>query len=414
MSGHCTTHVWLLALLWWAAGCPPTAGSDGHPATDAASAPENQAAAGPAWRPGWERPPVIDVHTHIMPHGLARLAQVVEDNGLGLVVNLSGGSVEQAWEVSRLMRKRFPAVVSFYNPDWKKRDLPDFGAREAAALERAVRQYGLRGLKVSKALGLYLRDAAGERIPVDWPGLDPLWRKAGDLGIPVAIHTSDPRAFWEPATPDNERYAELALHPSWSFHGPEWPSREQLLAERDRVLARHPDTTFICVHLGNNPEDLDYVDRLLDTYPNALVDTSARVGEIGRHPPAAVRAFFIKHKERVLFGTDLGLGQTGIMLGSSGEVPPTMEDVKPFYDAHWRFFEGNERGIPHPTPIQGAWPVDAIDLPDDVLHALYHGNAERVLKLQRGAAPAFAPPLPTPAPPPERPDAPATRPPGQP
>ncbi len=401
MSGRVGTRLVSLLLALCVAGCPRPTGDAGHPAPDAAAAPENGATSGPSWRPGWKRPPVIDVHAHIMPHGLARLARVVEDNGLGLVVNLSGGSVEQAWEVSRLMRERFPALVSFYNPNWKNRHQPDFGAREAAALERAVRQYGLRGLKISKALGLYLRDAAGGRIPVDWPTLDPLWKKAGELGIPVAIHTSDPKAFWEPPTPDNERYEELALHPSWSFHGPEWPSREQLLAERDRVLARHPDTTFICVHLGNNPEDLGYVDRLLDTYPNAVVDTSARVGEIGRHPPEEVRAFFIKHKDRVLFGTDLGLGQTGIMLGSGGEVPPTMEDVKPFYDAHWRFFEGKERGIAHPTPVQGAWTVDAINLPDDVLHALYHGNAERVLELRR-------------APPTARPDAPATRPPGDP
>ena len=291
------------------------------------------------------------------------------------------------------MQQRFPALISFYNPDWKGRHQPGFGEREAAALEHTVRDLGFKGLKISKALGLYLKDASGARIPVDWPELDPLWRKAGALGLPVAIHTGDPKAFWEAPTPDNERYAELALHPSWSFHGPQWPSREELLAERDRVIARHPRTTFLCVHFGGNPEDLDAVERLLETYPNVVIDTAARLGEIGRHPPDRVRALFLEHRDRILFGTDLGLGKGGIMLGSTGAVPSTMDDVKPFFDAHWRFFEGRERGIPHPTPVQGDWTIDAIGLPDEVLHAVYHGNAERLFGL--GERSPEAPPIPT-------------------
>ena len=62
---------------------------------------------------------------------------------------------------------------------------------------------------------------------------------------------------------------------------------------------------------------------------------------------------------------------------------PSMADVKPFYDAHWRFFEGSERGIAHPTPIQGDWTIDAINLPDDVLDHIYYKNALRILKLEK-------------------------------
>ncbi len=145
------------------------------------------------------------------------------------------------------------------------------------------------------------------------------------------------------------------MHPGWSYADGSVPPRLQLLAERDRMVAKHPKTTFICVHFGSNSEDLAYVDKLLDTYPNVVIDTAARLGEIGRHPPAeTVRAFFIKHRKRILFGTDLGLSAQGIMLGSTGADEPTMADVKPFYDAHWRFFEGKERGIPHPDADSGA------------------------------------------------------------
>jgi predicted TIM-barrel fold metal-dependent hydrolase len=335
--------------------------------------------AGPPWRPGYERPPVIDVHAHIYPDGLGRLEKAMVDNGLAMMINLSGGDLESAAETQALVAM-FPRMLAFFNVDWR-RSADGFGLATATDLEKAVKNHGFRGLKIPKVLGLYLRDALGKRIPVDWPELDPLWKKAGELGVPVAIHTADPKAFWLPPTPDNERYEELSVHPRWSFHGPQWPDRLALLGELENVFRRHPETTFISVHFGNNAEDLDDVDRVLDTYPNVYIDTAARLGELGRHPPEKVRAFFIEHKTRILFGTDIGLSQQGIMLGSQGREEPTEADIKPFYDAHWRFFEGHERGIAHPTPIQGRWTIDAIDLPDDVLEHLYWKNAARLLAI---------------------------------
>ena len=341
----------------------------------------------PAWRPGYVRPPVIDMHTHLHGKVLPRLKKVMSDNGLATVVNLSGGGSARGVNQSVALSQAFPRIINFYSPIWRDRRRPGFGTRAAKRLEMVVKKWGYRGLKISKALGLYLKDGSGQRIPVDWPELDPLWRKAGALGVPVAIHTGDPKAFWEPLTPKNERYEELNLHPNWSFAGGVYPSREALLAERDRVIARHPKTTFICVHFGNNPEDLDAVGRLLTTYPNVMIDTAARLGEIGRHPPEQVRAFFIRHRKRILFGTDIGLSPVGIMLGSQGAEPPTVKDIKPFYEAHWRFFEGRARGIAHPTPIQGRWTIDAIALPNDVLDDIYWKNAARLLKLKATTRP---------------------------
>ncbi|MCB9732902.1 MAG: amidohydrolase family protein [Deltaproteobacteria bacterium] len=336
------------------------------------------------------------MHTHISPAGLPRLATIMKDNGIALVVNLSGGSIGRGVEKLTEIQKTSPArFVSFFNVDWRYRREPGFGRLMAQSLELAVKRYGYKGLKISKALGLGVDDADGHLLPVDWPELDPLWAKAGELGVPVAIHTGDPKAFWEPVTPENERYDELNVHPGWSYAGGDFPSRAELLAARDRVVARHPETTFICVHLGNNPEDLDYVEKLLATYPNVVVDVAARVPEIGRHPADRVRALFVKYKTRIVFGTDLGVGADYLMLGSVGDVPSTMADVKPFYDAHWRFFEGTEKGIAHPTPIQGRWTIDAIGLPDDVLELLYYKNALRLLKMD--AADLAPPPSPPPA-----------------
>ena len=102
--------------------------------------------------------------------------------------------------------------------------------------------------------------------------------------MPVVIHVGDPKAFWKPPTPDNERYDELKAHPEWSFYGQPVPSWAELFAAFERLVARHPKTTFIGVHFGNDPEDPARVAQLLDKHPNLVLDTAARVPEIGRQP----------------------------------------------------------------------------------------------------------------------------------
>jgi len=329
---------------------------------------------------GWKRPPVIEAHAHLS-YGAERLiTHIMKENGIKLMVNLSGGSpgpgIERALALADGMGGK---IVNFYNPDWGRINEPDFGVVEAHRLEMMVKRHGYRGLKISKHLGLGLRYKSGVLVQVDDPVLDPLWAKAGELAVPVAIHTSDPKAFFEPMTPENERWEELSVHPGWSFSDSAFPRRAELLAARNRVVARHPRTSFICVHFGNNPEDLSFVTDLLAQYPNAYLDISARVGEIGRHDPARVRDLFIRFQDRILFGSDIGISRRGLMLGSSGENPPGMKDVKPFYQAHFQFLETNEKKIAHPTPIQGRWTVDAIGLPPAVLDKVYYRNAEKLI-----------------------------------
>ena len=328
----------------------------------------------------------IDVHAHVSPVAYQVLPEVMEANGVSRMVNLSGGSTDErlskALEAAKPFRDK---IAVFANIDWSVIQSPNFGDSSAENLRRHVRM-GAAGLKISKHLGLGL--AREEKlVPVDDSALDPVWKTAANLGIPVSIHTSDPKAFFEPMGPENERMAELSLAPNWSFYGDEWPTRQALLAARDRVLARHPETTFILVHVANNPEDIDYVDALLDRYPNANVDLSARIGEIGRHTAERMRAFMIKHRKRILFGTDIMLsakpGPGGlylsVTLGSISEKPPGLADIKRFYDGHWAYLETTGEPIDHPVPIQGDWKVNPLGLPADVLEDIYFGNAERLI-----------------------------------
>jgi predicted TIM-barrel fold metal-dependent hydrolase len=328
------------------------------------------------------RPEIIDSHVHITPidDSVDRALKIFSKNGITRFCTKSAGFVgtgrfKATLEVKQRLGDRF---AFFVNLDWRGVDHPQWGLREAQRLEQAVK-LGARGVKIFKNLGVGVRTRDGKLLAVDDPRLDPIMEKAAQIGAIVAMHTSDPKVFFDAPTPENERYLELLFAPSWSFYGKDYPSRQSLLEARDRLIERHPQTTFLGIHLANNPEDIDYVDRILTKYPNLYVDTSARIGEIGRHPAEKVRKFLIKHQDRILFGSDLIVSPAGLQLGSLSIWPDDDSDADRFYRAHREYFETDHQRIDHPTPIQGDWKVDAINLPRDVLNKFYVRNAERLI-----------------------------------
>ena len=325
------------------------------------------------------RIPTIDAHVHVHPNEARALLRIMAANNVSRAINL--GILERLGipfsEGMRAFRRALgDRLVYFPAPDFSD-TAPGFGERMAEQLERKV-EGGACGLKVFKELGLRHRDADGNLIPVDDARLDPLWAKAAELDIPVLIHTADPVGFFQPLDEANELRDELRRRPEWHFYGPAFPSHDALLAQRNRVVVRHPGTTFIGAHLGNYPENLAYVDALLDRYPNLHVDTSARIGVFGRHPVHQVRAFFLKHQDRIVFGTDLILGWQGLADGTVDEE--RMAGIRHSYDAHWRFFETRDRQMQYPCfPATGRWAVDAIGLPDQVLEKLYTKNVGQLV-----------------------------------
>lgn len=342
----------------------------------------------------------IDVHTHIGPSGLDRALAIMDQWGIDGMVNLSGmvpgpprHMLERQLEMARASGGRI-AVFTNVNFVRAVRTRPaDYGVAMAEELSVA-KDMGAIGLKIPKGLGLGYVGPDGERVlAVDDPKLDPLFEEAGKLAMPVAIHTGDPKAFWQPADQKNERWDELQAHPEWSFFGEPVPSWAELYAQFERRVARHPKTTFIGVHFGNDPEDPDRVGQMLDKYPNLFIDTAARVPEIGRQDATKMRQFFEKYQDRILFGTDLGVGPTqeDMMYGSNGALPPTLEDERRYYQSTWRYFETRDKQFESPTPIQGRWKIDGIGLSEQVLRKLYFENAARILKWRPPTTPPKAP-----------------------
>jgi len=307
--------------------------------------------------------PVIDVHNHLGDlQNTKKYLEEMDKAGVWKCVSLDGRSAGDFYKehlrVSQEVSKdRF---LVYFAPDFSKIDEPDFGIKEARRLEESVKM-GIKGMKIFKALGLTIKDKSGKVVPVDDPRIDPLWAKCGELGIPVEIHVSDPNAFFTPIDQYNERYDELAAHPNWSFYGPQFPAKEDILAQRNRVIAKFPQTIFIGAHMGNLPEDLQRVGQWLDSYPNFYVDIDARINELGRQPYSA-RKFLIKYQDRVLFGTD---------------TPPNAEAYRIYY----RFLETDDEyfdpaGGHH---LQGRWMIYGIYLPDEVLEKIYNKNALRLI-----------------------------------
>jgi len=320
--------------------------------------------------------PVIEFHNHLRRlENTKKYLEEMDNAGVWKCVSLDANSADDFYKehlrVSQKVSKdRFLLRVSqkvskdrfllFFRPDLSKINEPDFGVNEAKKLEKAV-EMGARGLKISKVLGLSIKDKSGKLVTVDDPRIDPIWAKCGELGIPVVIHVSDPKAFFTPVDQFNERYDELGAHPNWSFFGDPYPSKQEILAQRNRVFARHPNTIFVGAHVGTLPEELHTVAMWMECYPNFYVTIDARISELGRQPYTA-RKFLIKYQDRILFGTD---------------TAPSAEAYRIYY----RFLETDDEYF-DPTGghhLQGRWMIYGVHLPDDVLEKIYNKNALFIL-----------------------------------
>lgn len=247
--------------------------------------------------------PAIDYHNHLDAQEPREVLRIMDECGIERVVNITMRTGQAALDMINKFHSVAPDRFSTYGwMDWTDLHFADFFQRSVERIEQLVER-GACGLKIWKDLGTSLRSADGELLRVDDERLAPVFDKAAELKVPIMFHIADPDAFFQPIDNHNERYEELAAHPEWSFYGSHF-NKQELLAQRDRVIARHPRTTFVAAHVAERPEDLFYVSKLLDANPNLYVDIGARCAELGRQPYTA-REFFIRHANRILFGTDL-------------------------------------------------------------------------------------------------------------
>ena len=323
--------------------------------------------------------PVIDVHNHLgrwlssdgdwIISDVSRLIDVMDTHDVRVIVNLDGmWGPEVTANVERYDSAYPGRFQTFCQLDWERLARPGGEAALIASLEDSVDR-GARGVKVWKNLGLTVHDADGSTILPDDPRVIAVLTRAGELGLPVLIHTADPKAFFAPADVHNERLDELLEQPDWWFGDADrYPGFDRLLAAHAALVIACPGTQFIGAHAGGAAEDLGLVEALFARAKNYTIDTAGRMAELGRQP-RRTKALIEAYPDRVLFGTDI--------------YPAEAEQ----FELHYRFFESRDEGFDYapgsPVPPQGRWSVSALGLDPATLKAVYAGNAERLLGLDR-------------------------------
>lgn len=323
---------------------------------------------------------VINVHRHFDaadPRAVAAELAVLDRVGGDVVVVLDGrwpgGGFEQ-W--AELKKKHPDRLVLFGNVDFGRRKQQTFFEDIVRDLE-VQHKLGCQGIKFFKQYGMEHRDAEDRLIAVDDPRMDPFFAKCGELGLPVLIHSADPKEYWYPRTYNSDHYGIEDRPRHWE--NPRMPSWETLIAQRNRLLAKHPRTTFVGAHMGSLTYDLQQLAETLDKFPNFHVECSARLRILGRLNPQAVRDFFTKYQDRVLFGTD-STALNGADAGDAQEVGAWLERGTRFYARHLEYFETDRFDLVEPYGFQSAWlRLAGAKLPPAVLEKFYHANAERLI-----------------------------------
>jgi predicted TIM-barrel fold metal-dependent hydrolase len=289
---------------------------------------------------------------------LNNLIREMDKLNMKVMVNLSGQTGNNIMQAIKNIKDNFPKrFIVFANVDFSRVGEKDWGEKAAKQLEEDVKN-GANGLKIFKNLGMSARDIDGKRIAVDDPRLDPVWKKAGDLKIPVLIHTADPKPFWDPMDEKNERWLELATHERRRRSNTDPGPWEQIIEEQHRMFKKHPNTTFINAHFGWYPNDLGTLSKLMDELPNMYVEFGAVIAEIGRQPKAA-KTFFEKYQDRILFGKD-------------SWVPEE-------YATYFRVLETEDEYFPYHKKYHAFWAMYGMGLPDAILKKIYYQNALRII-----------------------------------
>ena len=350
---------------------------------------------------------VVDVHTHWgapREEAVAAEIDVMDRMNLAAAVNLDAGRTDgtlPAWmKLKQSVPSRIAVFAKFTKKDFERVREPGFFDDLVRELEKAAKM-GIQGVKIWKDLGMLIEEGPGQRLRIDDSRLDPFWAKCGALGLPVFIHTADPKEYWYPLTYNSLHYGARAEEDQY-YRMPGMPRWEDLIAQRDHVLEKHPKTTFIGAHFGSMTFDLQGLAERLDRYPNFHVECAARLRILGRLNPQAVRDFFVKYQDRILFGTDgfvliggwkVGANKKNVLVYPADDPDRVAMDAKDagvvrrwkdgelrLYSGYFEYFETDRLDLVEPGGFGAGWlRLAGVKLPPEVLEKFYHRNAERLI-----------------------------------
>ena len=306
------------------------------------------------------------------------MEQAVADNFRILSINTDapiGVTIEEQRDLAVFQRETFPEhlafLTSFSMEGWGSSEWLD---NTFAYLKESF-EMGAIGVKVWKNIGMVEQDQDGRFIMIDDPKFDSVFSYLEENRIPVCGHLGEPRNCWLPLeemTVNNDRIY-FKDHPEYHMYlHPEYPSYEEQIAARDRMLEKHPDLIFMGAHLGSLEWSVDEMVKHFERFPNSTMDMAERICHIqvqAQEDWEKVRDFFIRYQDRILYGTDRGDYE-----GAEADPEKLKEKVHGEWISDWNFLTTDK--------TMASWKVDGefkgLKLPKKVIEKIYSKNAERV------------------------------------
>ncbi|MCH2132287.1 MAG: amidohydrolase [Phycisphaerales bacterium] len=328
-------------------------------------------------------PPIVDVHTHLFGPEAARCYRDVA-KAYGITLTYSMTPLDRVDGVRDVLGD---AVQFIAVPDWGHADpLHAFGD---GFLEQ-IRAFHSRGTRIVKFwVAPRSRDIGREIGDPTLMNLDSPYRRramdlAAELGMMFMTHVADPDTWFQTKYADADQYGT---------------KREQY-EPLERLLDIYAQP-WIAAHMGGWPEDLEFLDGLLERHDNLHLDTSATkwmVRELSKHDSGRFEAFLRQWKGRILFGSDIVVRDEHLAPQPEDSMPQQAsspeEAVDLYASRYWALrtlFEGTYDG---PSPIADPdlemtdpstfGPLDSPrlhghGLPADVLASVYHDAARALL-----------------------------------
>lgn len=327
---------------------------------------------------------ITDVHSHLSGSEAAEIYQhAARLYGITLTYSMTGP--ESANDVRRVLGDSVRFIVT---PAFKSKDIRHTLSTGFVDRIHRLRRHGARMVKFWAApRGTDLGEKAGfaDALRIDAPHYLDVMKLTEDLGMAAMVHVGDPDTWFATKYADSDRYGTKAEH------------YERFEAVLDRF-----SMPFIAAHCGGWPENLDFLDGLLERHPNLYLDTSAAkwmIRELSQYPTGRVFAFFNQWKGRLLFGSDIVVTDSHLSNdGADDEMASKAKGEAEAFDLYasryWALRTLFETSFTGPSPIadpdlsmvepekyteSDSPQLVGWDLTIDLLQSLYHGAADKLL-----------------------------------
>lgn len=327
--------------------------------------------------PDFKTFPKIDTHVHLETSDDSFVQVVVENNFklLTLVTRSESPEVIRAeLDYARNLHKGHPKTIGiattismdgFGEPEWEKNTI--------AWLQQSFDE-GAIAVKLWKDIGMTFRNPDSTFIFIDDPRFDPIIDFIESQNKTLVNHTAEPKNCWLPLEEMTVKgdSGYFSRHPEYHMYlHPDYPTREEILAARDRMLRKHPNLRYVGCHLGSMEWNVDEMAEWLDKFPNHGLDMAARIVHFKVQERDKVRNFIIKYQDRLLYGTDIGIKDQG---GNINTFERAQQIVRDVWKDDWEYFT-TDRILTQDDKVKE---YQGLDLPVEVLKKIYHDNAMRM------------------------------------